>query len=131
MNKTGTLSRRIAALPQYIRHMSGRVRDEVQELGRLSMLLNIMNNGLLDTYFQPILELHSGRTVGHEVLNRPPHSPQFPTTEHFYDFAGRTAQMVRFEQYCRRVSLSRYVERAAEAKGAAPAWCSSMCIQVC
>ncbi|WP_238649796.1 EAL domain-containing protein [Paenibacillus piscarius] len=117
MNRAGNLSRRIAALPQYIRHMSGRVRDEMQELGRLSMLLDIMNNGRLDTCFQPILELRSGRTVGHEVLNRPPRSPQFPSTEEFYDFAGRTPQMLRFEQYCRRISLSRYVERTAEAEG--------------
>lgn len=117
MNRTGTLSRRLAALPQYVRHMTGRIRGEVQELGRLSMLLDIMNNERLDTYFQPIVQLCSGTTVGHEVLNRPPSSPQFPTTEHFYDFAGRTAQMVRFEQYCRRMSLSRYVERMAESRG--------------
>ncbi|MNI57089.1 Phytochrome-like protein cph2 [compost metagenome] len=70
-----------------------------------------MNNERLDTYFQPILQLRSGRTIGHEVLNRPPSSAHFPTTEHFYEFAGRTEQMFRFEQYCRRMSLSRYMER--------------------
>lgn len=116
MNKTGTLSRRLAALPQYLRYMSRRFRDEVQELGRLSVLLDIMEHELLDTYFQPILHLRSGETLGHEALNRPPASPQFPSTEHFYDFAGRTDQMFRFEQYCRRMSLSRYVERLPEAE---------------
>ncbi|WNS45771.1 EAL domain-containing protein [Paenibacillus sp. MMS20-IR301] len=111
MNKSGALARKLAALPQYLQHLGGIFREEARELGRLSMLLEIMNNELLDTYFQPILHLRSGKTVGHEVLNRPPSSPQFPSTEHFYDFAGRTEQMFRFEQYCRRMSLSRYMER--------------------
>ncbi|MFD2877521.1 hypothetical protein ACFTAO_18290 [Paenibacillus rhizoplanae] len=84
MNKTGTLSRKLAALPQYLRYMSGRFRDEVQELGRLSVLLDIMEHELLNTYFQPILHLRSGETLGHEALNRPPASPQFPSTEHFF-----------------------------------------------
>lgn len=111
MNKTGTLSRKLASLPQYLQHLSGRFKEETRELGRLSALLDIMDKELLDTYFQPILQLRSGKTVGHEVLNRPPSSPQFPSTEHFYDFAGRTEQMFRFEQYVRRLSLSRYMER--------------------
>ncbi|OMF25972.1 EAL domain-containing protein [Paenibacillus sp. FSL H8-0259] len=118
MNKSGTLSRKLAALPQYFQHLSGRFREEARELGRLSVLLDIMDKEMLDTYFQPILHLRSGTTIGHEVLNRPPSSPQFPSTEHFYDFAGRTEQMFRFEQYCRRMSLSRYMERLPEADAA-------------
>ncbi|CQR55315.1 EAL domain/GGDEF domain protein [Paenibacillus riograndensis SBR5] len=88
----------------------------MKELGRLSALLDIMEQGRLDTFFQPILQLGNGRTMGHEVLNRPPHSAQFPTTEHFYEFAGRTDQMFRFEHYCRRISLSRYMERLPDAE---------------
>ncbi len=111
MTKRMTWTQKLLAAPQYLQHINGRLWNEVKELGRLSALLDIMEYGRLDTFFQPILQLRSGRTIGHEVLNRPPHSAQFPTTEHFYEFAGRTDQMFRFEHYCRRISLSRYMER--------------------
>lgn len=114
MMKDWALSKKLSVIPQYLLHMNGRVKGEVKELGRLAALLDIMNNERLDTFFQPILQLHSGQTVGHEVLNRPPSSAHFPTTEHFYEFAGRTEQMFRFEQYCRRMSLSRYMEKLPE-----------------
>ncbi|WP_310832866.1 EAL domain-containing protein [Paenibacillus pedocola] len=111
MNKQRTLSRKLAVIPQYLQHLNGRLKGEVKALGQLSALLDIMNNERLDTFFQPILQLRTGRTLGHEVLNRPPASMHFPTTEHFYEFAGRTEQMYRFEQNCRRMSLTRYIER--------------------
>lgn len=111
MNKQWALSRKLALIPHYLQHLKGRVKGEIKELGQLSALLDIMNNERLDTFFQPILQLRSGWTLGHEVLNRPPSSAHFPTTEHFYEFAGRTEQMYWFEQYCRRMSLTRYMER--------------------
>lgn len=111
MNKQRALSHKLAVIPQYLQHLNGRLKGEVKALGQLSALLDIMNNERLDTFFQPILQLRTGRTLGHEVLNRPPASAHFPTTEHFYEFAGRTEQMYRFEQYCRRMSLTRYIER--------------------
>ncbi len=105
------MSHKLAVIPQYLQHLNGRLKGEVKALGQLSALLDIMNNERLDTFFQPILQLRTGRTLGHEVLNRPPASMHFPTTEHFYEFAGRTEQMYRFEQNCRRMSLTRYMER--------------------
>ncbi|ULO05415.1 EAL domain-containing protein [Paenibacillus sp. 19GGS1-52] len=111
MDKQLQMYKKIFVLPHYLQHLNGRMRSEFKELKRLDELLNIMNKGLLDTYFQPILHLQSGLTIGHEALNRPQASPQFPTTEQFYEFAGRTEQMFRFEKYCRRMSLTRYVER--------------------
>ncbi|CAH1190788.1 Phytochrome-like protein cph2 [Paenibacillus auburnensis] len=111
MNKQRTLSHKLAVIPQYLQHLNGRLKGEVKALCQLSALLDIMNNERLDTFFQPILQLRTGRTLGHEVLNRPPASMHFPTTEHFYEFAGRTEQMYRFEQNCRRMSLTRYMER--------------------
>lgn len=104
-----------ALIPQYLQHLQGRMKEGLKELGQLSAVLHIMEKELLDTYFQPILQLRTGETVGHEALNRPPSSALFPTTEHFYEFVGRTEQMYKFEQYCRRMSLNRYVERLPEA----------------
>ncbi|KWX86125.1 diguanylate cyclase [Paenibacillus riograndensis] len=116
MTKRKTWTQKLLAAPRHLQHINGRLRNEMKELGRLSALLDIMEQGRLDTFFQPILQLGNGRTMGHEVLNRPPHSAQFPTTEHFYEFAGRTDQMFRFEHYCRRISLSRYMERLPDAE---------------
>ncbi len=96
-----------------MQHLSGRIKHEIKELGRLSAFLDIMHNKRLDTFFQPIVQLGGGHTLGHEVLNRPPSSAHFPSTEHFYEFAGCTEQMFRFELFCRRMSLSRYVERSS------------------
>ncbi len=98
---------------QVMQHLNGRIKQEIKELGRLSAFLDIMHQERLDTFFQPIVQLAGGRTIGHEVLNRPPSSPHFPSTEQFYEFAGCTEQMFRFELFCRRMSLSRYVERSS------------------
>ncbi|AIQ17815.1 diguanylate cyclase [Paenibacillus sp. FSL H7-0357] len=111
MTKPWAMPPKLSVISQYLQHLNGRMRGEIKELGRLTAFLDIMNNKRLDTFFQPILQLSSGRTIGHEALNRPHGSVHFPTTEHFYEFAGRTEQMFRFEQDCRRLSLSRYVER--------------------
>ncbi|WP_379133458.1 EAL domain-containing protein [Paenibacillus sp. sgz500958] len=109
----------ISTFPGYLRHLTGRIRSERQELKKLGHLYDILDMELLDTYFQPILEMASGRTIGHEVLNRPPISPLFPTAEHFYEFAGETELMLRLEKSCRRASLTRYMERMPDARGEA------------
>jgi len=111
MNKPLQIHKKASIWPHYFRHLKGRLKNERQELKKLDNLLNIMNKNLMDTYFQPILKLENGRTIGHEVLNRPPASPEFPTTEQFYEFAGGTELMFKLEKYCRRTSLTRYVER--------------------
>lgn len=113
MNRRLQIHRQLSAVPYYLQHLNERIKNEMQELKKLGEFLDIINKDLLDTYFQPILQLNSGQTIGHEVLNRPPASLQFPTTEHFYEFAGETELMFRLEKNCRRMSLTRYVERVA------------------
>ncbi|RLQ94265.1 EAL domain-containing protein [Falsibacillus albus] len=71
-------------------------------------LTNIINNESLSTFFQPILDLNGGNTIGFEILNRPPSSKMFPTTESFYDFIGQTDQVFSFECFCRNLSIQRY-----------------------
>lgn len=74
-------------------------------------LKKIMERKSLDTYFQPILKLETGETIGFEVLNRPAVSKQFSTTEIFYDFVGQTDQVFSFECFSRNLSLTRYISR--------------------
>jgi EAL domain-containing protein (putative c-di-GMP-specific phosphodiesterase class I) len=108
------IQKQLFTLPHYFRHLNGRMKNEMKGLRRMSGFLEIMNKGLMDTYFQPILQLQSGQTIGHEVLNRPPISPLFPTTDLFYEFAGETELMFRLEKNCRRMSLTRYVESSVQ-----------------
>lgn len=67
-----------------------------------------MNQSQLTTYFQPIMNLQNGSCLGYEILNRPPLSKQFPSTESFYDFIGRTDEVFAFEQFCREISVKRF-----------------------
>lgn len=71
----------------------------------------IMNNHALDTFFQPIVKLLSGETVGYEALNRPAASKLFPNTEYFYEFVGQSNQVFSFECFCRNLSFKRFMDR--------------------
>ncbi|GGO01338.1 EAL domain-containing protein [Saccharibacillus kuerlensis] len=62
----------------------------------------------LSTFFQPILNLQDKTCLGYEVLNRPPLSNRFPSTEDFYDYLGRSNQIFAFERYCRESSIERF-----------------------
>ncbi|WP_262416484.1 EAL domain-containing protein [Paenibacillus sp. CGMCC 1.18879] len=75
---------------------------------QFSELQKIMQQHLLTTYFQPILNLQDGRALGYEILNRPPESKLFPSTESFYDFIGHTDHVFAFEHFCRELSIERF-----------------------
>lgn len=65
----------------------------------------------ITTFFQPIISLDHGETLGYEVLNRPVSSPNFPTTENFYDFLGSSREVFQSEQILRELSLERYSQQ--------------------
>ncbi|WP_253701195.1 EAL domain-containing protein [Bacillus sp. FJAT-29814] len=74
----------------------------------------IIKHHTLDTFFQPILNLKSGETVGYEILNRPGKTTLFSNTETFYDFVGQTNQVFLFECFCRNLALKRFIDRNKE-----------------
>jgi EAL domain-containing protein (putative c-di-GMP-specific phosphodiesterase class I) len=71
-------------------------------------MLNIMDNGKISTYFQPIVCLGTGKTLGFEILNRPWKTSIFPNVELFYDFIGKSGQVFLFEKLLRKISLKRH-----------------------
>lgn len=71
-----------------------------------------MDRESFSTAFQPILSLAGGGTIGFEVLNRPKSSIQFPTTEDFYSYIGKTSNVFKIEGFLRNLSLKRYAEQA-------------------
>jgi EAL domain-containing protein (putative c-di-GMP-specific phosphodiesterase class I) len=74
-------------------------------------LNNVLKENSIDTYFQPILCLESGNTVGFEILNRPLKTTAFPNTEEFYDFIGKSGEVFSFEKFLRRLSFKRYSDQ--------------------
>lgn len=73
-------------------------------------LEEIIQKQLLTTFFQPILHLENGKTIGYEILNRPPSTELFPNTESFYDFIGQTEHVFQFDRFIRNISIKRLVE---------------------
>lgn len=104
-----------APILHYLRHFNHRMKREITEFRRLAELLRVMNEEELSTFYQPIVELSTGETMGHEALNRPPASTLFHSADIFYEFAAKTEYTSRLDRYCRKVSLTRYVGSAAVA----------------
>lgn len=95
----------------YLKYFNNRRKNEILHYKRLKELQKIMKTNSLTTYFQPILNLKSGKTVGFEALNRPPVTDLFSDTEVFYEFVGQSNQVFLFECFCRNLSLKRFIER--------------------
>ena len=97
-----------SGLYNYMTYFYHATRKSYQSYRRFNELQKIIRGNSLSTYFQPILNLQEGSCLGYEVLNRPPVSPYFPSTESFYDFIGLTDQVFTFEQFCRELSFDRF-----------------------
>lgn len=98
----------------YLKYLSNRSRKEFLNYKRFIELKRIVESQSLNTFFQPIIKLDSGKTIGYEVLNRPAQSKLFPNTEYFYDFIGQTDHVFSFECFCRNLSLRRFIDRLTE-----------------
>lgn len=98
----------------YLKYLNNRQKKEILHYRRFMEFKKIMESKSLATFFQPILELESGETLGYEVLNRPARSRLFPNTEEFYNFVGQTEQVFSFECFCRNLSLSRFIAKTKE-----------------
>ncbi|ANC79382.1 diguanylate cyclase [Fictibacillus phosphorivorans] len=70
--------------------------------------LNLIDEKQIATYFQPILCLKTGKTIGFEILNRPLKSKAFKNVELFYEFIGKSGQLYWIEKFLRRISLKRH-----------------------
>ncbi|RUT33785.1 EAL domain-containing protein [Paenibacillus zeisoli] len=113
MTKQHTSRMHPSSLFTYFQYLNQARKKEMMDYRRFVAFHHIMRNQALSTFFQPILNLDKGENVGYEILNRPPASELFPTTEHFYDFVGQTDQVSLFEMGCRQISLRSFREKAA------------------
>jgi EAL domain-containing protein (putative c-di-GMP-specific phosphodiesterase class I) len=95
----------------YLIYLKDRSNNEILYYKRLKALHKIMKNDKMSTFFQPIIKLTTGETIGFEALNRPAVTNLFASTEEFYEFVGQSNQVFLFECFCRNISLKRFMER--------------------
>lgn len=88
-----------------------------QEFQKNLELQELMQPTKVHTFFQPILSLNNGSTVGFEVLNRPESTCLFPTTEQFYDYVGKSNESFKVECFLRNLSLERFAHQVKESDG--------------
>jgi EAL domain-containing protein (putative c-di-GMP-specific phosphodiesterase class I) len=95
----------------YLKYLNNRRKIDILHYKKLKELQKIVKNNALNTFFQPILKLNTGETIGYEALNRPSVTDYFPNTEMFYEFVGQSNQVFFFECFCRNISFKRYIDR--------------------
>ncbi|MFF2797349.1 EAL domain-containing protein [Lysinibacillus xylanilyticus] len=95
----------------YLKYLYGQHQNNTLYIKRLKALKQIIQDKNLHTYFQPIVDLQTGQTIGFEALNRPEPSELFHSVDQFYEFVGQTDCVFLFECFCRNLSLQRFKER--------------------
>lgn len=95
----------------YLKYLNNRMQQDLLYMKRYKKLKTIIKNESLDTFFQPIVDLHSGETFAYEALNRPRESHLFSSTDHFYEYVGQTDRVFQFEQFCRNLSIKKFSEK--------------------
>jgi len=94
-----------------LKYLYGQHQQNTLYMKRLKALKQIIQQGSLHTYFQPIVDLQTAQTIGFEALNRPISSELFTSVDQFYEFVGQTDCVFLFECFCRNLSLQRFKER--------------------
>lgn len=101
-------------LISYARYLGNRLKKENLNHKRFRKMQKIIQEQSLETFFQPIINVKNGETIGYEALNRPAQSKLFPNTEVFYEFVGQTDQVFLFDYFCRNISLQRFIANAGQ-----------------
>ena len=96
----------------FLRFLNSKRNTLYDEFNKQKELQELMQTEKVQTLFQPILSLQKGSTIGFEVLNRPQKTKTFPTTEHFYDFVGKSSEVFKIERFLRNLSFERFAEQA-------------------
>lgn len=74
------------------------------------LLDNILSNGLITSVYQPIFDLISGQTYGHEALSRGPKETPLFSADALFSLATQEGRLHELELLCRERSLIRFAE---------------------
>ncbi|WP_082861407.1 EAL domain-containing protein [Fictibacillus phosphorivorans] len=92
----------------YVKYLMDQQKVFYSQSKKFYSFLNLIDEKQIATYFQPILCLKTGKTIGFEILNRPLKSKAFKNVELFYEFIGKSGQLYWIEKFLRRISLKRH-----------------------
>lgn len=106
-----SITKRNHLIIPYLKYIWNKCKMEILHFKRLRELQKIIKNQSLNTFYQPIVDLQTGKTIAFEALNRPMESRLFPNTENFYDFVGQSNQVFTFELFTRNLSLQRFMDQ--------------------
>ncbi|MEO6326283.1 MAG: EAL domain-containing protein [Thermoanaerobaculia bacterium] len=70
---------------------------------------DIIDHQQIDTLYQPIVDLETGRTFAYEALSRGPADSSFESPEVLFDYALKTDQVWNLERICMGYSARRFV----------------------
>lgn len=101
----------MSSFVQFLKFIYFQRRNLLEDFKKQNELQNLITNERIDTFFQPIISLTTGCTIGVECLNRPALSEQFPSTESFYDYIGKSKDIFSVEQLLRNLSIKRFSEQ--------------------
>lgn len=107
---------RIVNFIHFLHFLNSRKNLLYEDFTKQQELQGLMQTEKISTFFQPILSLETGSTIGFEVLNRPQSSSLFPTTEQFYDYVGKSNRAFMVERFLRRLSFERFAEQVKNAQ---------------
>lgn len=100
----------------FIRFLNTNRKLLYQEFNKNEELINVIRKCRMDTFFQPILSLQNGTTIGYEILNRPEYTKSFPTTDSFYDYVSESNHVLMVESFIQDLALKRYHEQIKQLK---------------
>src|SRR4051794_21295572 len=102
---------RILNFIHFLHFLNSRKNFLYEDFTKQKELQGLMQTEKINSFFQPILSLESGSTIGFKVLNRPQSSSLFPTTEQFYDYVGKSNKAFMVEHFLRKLSFERFTEQ--------------------
>ncbi len=111
MNPTTKNENKIINFIRFLRFLNSKTNTLYDEFHKQTELHELLQAESIQTLFQPILSLQKGSTLGFEILNRPQQTITFPTTEHFYDFVGKSREVFKIECFLRNLSFERFAKQ--------------------
>lgn len=100
--------RKISNFIHFLEFFYSKKQDLYEEFNKQNELKELIQNGKMNTLFQPIISLNEGCTIGFEILNRPVFSKQFPTTDSFYNYVGKSQDVFLVERFLRNLSIEKF-----------------------
>lgn len=107
------MSNSLSKLLHYLTFLKKHGKKLYNESNKYWALRYALNEHSIETYFQPILCLRTGQTLGFEILNRPVNINAFTNTEEFYDFVGKSGEVFSIETFIRRISFKRIADQVS------------------